>query len=294
MNEHKAGFVNIIGYPNVGKSTLMNALIGERLSIITPKAQTTRHRILGILNGEDHQVVFSDTPGVINPKYKLQESMMGFVESALEDADIILLLIESGSAHDHQDLVARIKDTDTPLIVALNKIDQSKQEIVTKELADWQAQLPEATVLPISALHSFNLDQLKQLILDMIPESPPFYDKDELTDKNLRFFVAEIIREKILLLFKQEVPYSTEVVITEFKESTDITRIFATVYVSRESQKAILLGHGGKAIKKLGIESRKEIEDFIGQKVYLELKVKVSKDWRNDPRMLKWFGYSPQ
>lgn len=291
---HKAGFVNIIGSPNVGKSTLLNALTGENLAIITPKAQTTRHRIIGIVNEEDYQIVFSDTPGLIEPKYRLQESMMSFIDTAMEDADIFLLVIEAAEGFPFDAIIEKLNRKDTPLIVVVNKIDLLDQEKVVLALEKWKQVFPTAMLLPISALHKFNIDDLKSLILDYLPESPPYYPKDELTDRHLRFFVSEIIREKILLIYKQEIPYSVEVVIEEFKEQEDITHIRATVYASRDSQKAIIIGKGGKAIKRLGTDSRKSIEAFLRTRVFLDLQVKVSKEWRNDPKMLKWFGYSQQ
>lgn len=291
---HKAGFVNILGAPNVGKSTLMNAITGEKLSIVTPKAQTTRHRIIGIVNGDDYQIVFSDTPGVITPQYKLQESMMGFVQTAMEDADIFLLVVEHGEPIEKSLLLPRLLETQTPVIIALNKIDLADQTSIEKEIDSWKQRIPHADILPISALHNFNIDGLLKILLQYLPESPPYFDKDELTDRNLRFFVSEIIREKILLNFKQEIPYSAEVAIEDFQEDPTIVRIRASIIVNRESQKIIVIGHHGKAIKRLGTDARKDIEVYLGQKVFLELTVKVIKDWRDDPRHLRWFGYNPQ
>lgn len=291
---HKAGFVNILGAPNVGKSTLINALTGENLAIVTPKAQTTRHRILGIINEEDYQIVLSDTPGLLAPKYELQTAMMDFIDEALEDADILLLVVESGAAFPFNELLERIQKQDIPLILAINKVDLKDQAFLNTEMAEWEKRLPGARIIPVSALHQFNIEAIRQSILDLLPESPPYYDKDALTDRNLRFFVSEIIREKILLLYQKEVPYSAEVVVEEFKEEPGLVRIRASIHVARESQRGIILGKGGKAIKRLGTDARKSIEQFLEMKTFLDLQVKVSKDWRNDPKMLKWFGYSRQ
>ncbi|MCK9219924.1 MAG: GTPase Era [Bacteroidales bacterium] len=288
---HQAGFVSIIGYPNVGKSTLMNALLGERLSIITPKAQTTRHRIMGIFSDENFQIVYSDTPGVIKPHYKLHRAMMSAVFSALDDADVILLVTEAGNDFHQEEILKKLKETTKPVIVVINKIDLGDMEVLEKEAEKWRGTLDKATILPVSALHKVNLDQVFKAILHDLPESPPFYPKDELTDRSQRFFISEIIREKILLYFSQEIPYSTEVAIESFKEEEHLTRISATIYVSRESQKGILIGHQGVAIKKLGTVARKDIESFLGQHVFLELRVKVAKDWREDDQALKRFGY---
>jgi GTP-binding protein Era len=289
---HKAGFVSIIGYPNVGKSTLMNALLGERLSIITPKAQTTRHRIMGILSGDDYQVVYSDTPGVIEPHYKLHRAMMSAVFAALDDADVVLLLTESGNDFKQEEILNKLKEATIPVIVVINKIDLGNMEVLEAEVAKWMKTLEKSTVLPVSALHNLNLDQVFKAIIHHLPESPAFYPKDELTDRSQRFFVSEIIREKILLNFSQEVPYSTEVAVESFKEEDHITRITATIFVARETQKGILLGHQGSAIKKLGTDARKDIESFLQKHIFLELRVKVAKDWREDERALKRFGYS--
>jgi GTP-binding protein Era len=291
---HKAGFVNIIGKPNVGKSTLMNAMIGENLSIITSKAQTTRHRILGIVNGEDFQVVYSDTPGLITPGYKLQEYMLKFARSAFTDADIILYVtdIEDGTKK-ASEMVAQLNKLKIPLLILINKIDLSNEEAVSRLINDWQEAVPAATIIPISALEKFNLERIFALILESLPESPPFYPKDELTDKSERFFVSEMIREKILLNYQQEVPYAVEVEVESFKESDKIINIGSIIYVERESQKGILIGHQGKALKKVGTMARIDMEKFFGKKIFLELFVKVKKDWRNDGRILKQFGYNP-
>ncbi len=288
---HKAGFVNIIGKPNVGKSTLMNELVGEKLSIITPKKQTTRHRILGIVNEEDYQIIFSDTPGYLKPGYKLQESMMKFVESALLDADIFLYITAADEQDEDDEIIEKLKETDVPVIVVINKIDLSDQKKIETLYDSWQKKIPNAKVLPVAALHKFNVDTLFKMILELLPESPPYYPKDELTDKTMRFFVSEIIREKIFTNYQQEVPYSTEVIVDAYKEEEKIIRIMAYVFVIRESQKAIILGHKGNAIKKAATQARIDIEDFVGKKVFLEIRVKVSKDWRDDPMKLKRFGY---
>lgn len=289
--EHKSGFVNILGLPNAGKSTLMNALVGEKLSIITSKAQTTRHRIMGIVNGEDFQIVYSDTPGIVKPHYKLHESMMKFVNTALEDADIFLLVTEKSDDQLQEEYLQKINGSGKPVIIAVNKVDLQTQDEALAQVRMWEEKMPGATVIPVSALHRFNLDRVFDVLLDKLPVSPPYYPKDELTDRSMRFFVSEIIREKILLYFKQEIPYSVEVSVDEYKEKENITHISSTIYVSRESQKAIIIGHQGKSIKGLGMAARKDIEEFIDQKVYLELRVKVSKDWRDDQQQLKRFGY---
>lgn len=289
---HKAGFVNIIGKPNVGKSTLMNALVGEKLSIITSKAQTTRHRIMGIVNGDDFQIVYSDTPGIIEkPGYKLQESMMKFVESAFMDADIFLFLTEAGDRNYQDDFMTRITRENIPVLVLINKIDLSDQQRVEEAVLFWQQKLPGSRVLPVSALHKAGVTGVFDAILEMLPESPPFYDKEELTDRSMRFFVAEIIREQILVQFRKEIPYSVEVVVERYKEDEDPLMIDAVVYIERESQKAILIGHQGAAIKRLGTTARKELEAFIGKHIYLDLRIKVSKEWRENPLQLKRFGY---
>ena len=290
--EHKAGFVNIIGHPNVGKSTLMNQLVGEELSIITSKAQTTRHRILGIVNEDDYQIVYSDTPGIIDPAYKMQEGMMKFVYTSLQDADIILLMIESGqkSLRDER-LSSFLSNSETPIICILNKIDLSNQEKLEAEMIRWKEEIPNAYVLPISALHGFSVDVLKEKIIELLPVSPAYYPKDSLTDKNERFFVEEKIRERILMNYDQEVPYSVEVVVEEFKEEEEIIRIRAIIYASRESQKGILIGKGGLKLKTVGSEARKDLEEFFKKKIFLDVYVKVNKDWRNDDKQLKKFGY---
>ncbi len=295
MNEkkHRAGFVNILGAPNVGKSTLMNAIIGENLSIINSKVQTTRHRIMGFLNGEDFQIVFSDTPGIIEePSYKLHEAMMSFVESALEDADIFLYVTESTSAILHEKIIERMKKSNAKIIIVLNKIDLSNQEDLEEKVIKWKEILPDSEVVPVSALHNFNIEGVLQVILRNLPESPEYYPKDELTDKTMRFFISELIREQILIHYKKEIPYSTEVVIEEYKEIPHRIDIKATIYVIRETQKMILIGKGGQAIKRLGTESRKNIEEFTGKHIFLDITVKVSKDWRENDNQLRKFGYS--
>ncbi|GAA3985416.1 GTPase Era [Hymenobacter antarcticus] len=290
---HRAGFVSIIGKPNVGKSTLMNALVGERLSIVTSKAQTTRHRILGILNGEDFQLIYSDTPGIIQPKYELHNAMMSFVYSSLEDADVVLFVTDIYEKHDEEPVVERLrKMTDTPIILLVNKIDQANQEEVEAKLAYWKEQLPNAAeVLPISALNHFGTDGVLQLVMERLPVHPPYYPKDELTDKPERFFAAEMVREKIFKLYKKEIPYSCEVVIEEFKEEEDIIRIRGIIYVERNSQKGIVIGQGGEALKKVGTWAREEMEKFFQKKVFLEMYVKVNENWRTDPKALSRFGY---
>ena len=289
---HKSGFVNIIGLPNVGKSTLMNALVGEKLSIITSKAQTTRHRIMGIVNGEDFQIVYSDTPGIVNnPAYKMHELMNKFIDTALIDADIILLMTEVGKPFAQEDILDKINKAGIPVLVIINKIDLSDQESVVKEMENWGKRLLNSESIPISALNKFNIEKVFDRILFHLPESPPYFSKDEFTDKSMRFFVSEIIREKILTNFKKEIPYSAEVAVEEYKEEPRITRISANIFVARESQKAIILGHQGKAIKKVGTQARIDIEEFTGKKVFLELTVKVNKDWRDNENQLKRFGY---
>ena len=291
--EHKAGFVNIIGNPNVGKSTLMNALVGERLSIITSKAQTTRHRILGIVNDDSHQVIFSDTPGVIEPNYKLQENMMDFVYGAFQDADVLVYMVETGEKElKDQALFERLKHSDIPLIVLLNKIDKAEQNFVSEQMAQWAERLPKAEIYPISALNKFNLETVMNRIKDLLPVSPPYYEKDTLTDKSERFFVTETIREKILKYYKKEIPYSVEVEVEEFFDEKDIIKIRAIIYVIRESQKGIMIGHKGVALKKVGTLARRDLESFFQKKIFLDLYVKVNKDWRNDDKQLKRFGYN--
>ncbi len=289
---HKAGFVNIIGRPNVGKSTLMNSLVGERLSIITNKAQTTRHRILGILSSDDYQVVFSDTPGILEPNYKLQEFMMREVEGSLTDADIFLYVTEIGEHRPDERIVKRIIDSNVPIILVINKIDTSTQEKVMDDIEFWKGVFPGAVIIPASAKEGFNKERVLEEILANLPESPAYYDKEDLTDRHMRFIVAEIIREKILLTYDKEVPYSTEVVIDSYLEEPKLLRISAIIYCSRESQKPILIGEGGRMLKKVGTHARRDIEAFTGRKVFLEMNVKVAKDWRDDPRLLRHFGYN--
>lgn len=289
---HKAGFISIVGNPNVGKSTLSNLLIGERLSIITAKAQTTRHRILGILNGPDYQLVFSDTPGVLEPNYKLQETMLRFSKSALVDADVILFITDTvETPGKNEAFIQEVAKLETPVLLAINKIDLSNQEELEKLVAHWKTLLPKAEVFPISALRKFNVTTLMNRIMELIPEAPPYFEQDALTDKSERFFVSEIIREKILLYYQKEIPYSVEVEIESFKENKDRVDIRAIIHVARDSQKGIIIGHQGKALKKLGTEARKEIETFLAKKVFLELYVKVSKDWRDKDQFLRNFGY---
>jgi GTPase len=288
---HKAGFVNILGKPNVGKSTLMNALLGENLSIITPKAQTTRHRILGIANEENYQIIFSDTPGIIKPGYKLQEYMMTFVQTAIEDADLFLLISQIDNDFDDADILEKLKNTTAPVLLLINKIDLATQDQVVEKCEQWKKNFPSFQVLPISALNNFNLDQVLDKIVELLPESPPYYPKDDLTDRPVRFFISEIVREKILLNYQKEIPYSVEVGVESFKEDDKIVHIRSIIYVARESQKGILIGHQGKALKKIGIEARKEMEKFLGKQVFLELHVKVSKNWRDNDIQLGRFGY---
>ncbi len=289
---HKAGFVNILGNPNVGKSTLMNKLLGEKLSIITNKPQTTRHRIKGIINGENYQIVLSDTPGILEPKYKLQESMLKFVEEALSDADVIVYVTDPVDTKKQQrKYLDKIKSLGVPIIGVINKIDTVSQPEVMALIDEWQKIFPEAEIIPVSAMYNFNLQKLLDKIIELLPESPPYFPKDQLTDRPVRFFVAEIIREKIFEYYKQEVPYSVEVVVDEFKEYPNITKIYATIYVARESQKPIIIGKDGTALKKIGIEARKEIEAFLGTKVFLNLFVKVDKNWRDNLAKLKKYGY---
>jgi GTP-binding protein Era len=290
--EHKAGYVNILGKPNVGKSTLMNAMVGEKLSIITAKAQTTRHRILGIVNHPDYQVVFSDTPGILEPNYKLQEAMLKAARSALVDADVIVYVIEIGETPDMEEaFLKKLAIVSTPVLLVINKIDKSNQEKVTEAMKIWDEALPKAEKIPISALVKFNVNTVFQQILFHLPVSPPYFAKDALTDKSERFLTSEMIREKILLQYKQEIPYSVEVEIETFKEEAKLIRIYAIIYVERDSQKGILIGNEGKALKRVGRESRLDMEAFFNKKVFLELKVKVNKDWRNNERQIKKFGY---
>ncbi|MBE6328788.1 MAG: GTPase Era [Paludibacteraceae bacterium] len=289
---HKSGFVNIVGNPNVGKSTLMNALVGEKISIITSKAQTTRHRIMGIVNGEDFQIVYSDTPGVLKPNYKLQESMLNFSTGALTDADIILYVTDVVESFDkNQSFLEKVKKQSAPVMLIINKIDLTNQEKLIELVEKWKEVLPDTEIIPISATNNFNLDHLLKRIKAQLPDSPPFFEKDALTDKPARFFVTEIIREKILTNYDKEVPYSVEVVVESFKEDKKMIHINAVIYVERDSQKGIIIGQGGKMLKKVGTEARKDIESFFDKKVFLELYVKVEKDWRNKENKLKDFGY---
>ena len=293
--EHKAGYVNIIGNPNVGKSTLMNALVGERLSIITSKAQTTRHRILGIVNDEQHQIIFSDTPGVMNPAYKLQENMMDFVHGAFQDADMLLYMVETGEKGlKDEKLFERLKNTDLPILLMLNKIDRVEQDFVKEQILFWKELLPNAEIHPISALNKFNLDLVMTRIKALLPVSPPYFEKDALTDKSERFFVSETIREKILKYYKKEIPYSVEIEVEEFFDEEDIIKIRAIIFVARESQKGIIIGHKGRALKKVGTLARRDMEAFFQKKIFLDLYVKVNKDWRDDDKQLKRFGYNNQ
>ncbi len=289
---HKSGFVNIVGSPNVGKSTLMNRLVGEKLSIVTSKAQTTRHRILGIVNDEDYQVVFSDTPGVVNAAYKLHESMMDYVNTSLKDADVLLFITDvEENEMNHKETLEKIQKLKVPVICLINKIDLGDQAKVKERLEYWQERLPNAIVFPISALHGFNIDAIWERILELIPENPAYYDKEELSDRPMRFFVSEIIREKIFIHCQKEVPYSCQIEIEEYKEEEDLTRIRALIIVERDSQKGIIIGKGGEMLKRIGRESRLEIQKFIDQKVFLETFVKVDKDWRSTENKLKKYGY---
>ena len=290
--EHKSGFVNIIGNPNVGKSTLLNSMIGQDISIITNKAQTTRHRIKGILSDKNYQIVFSDTPGIIKPAYKLQESMMQYVKSAFQDADVILYVVEIGEQGlKDEEIFEKIKKLKIPLIILLNKIDLVSQDKVLLEIENWKRKFSKAIVLPISALNKFNINEIIDAIVEVLPISPPYYSKDDVTDKSERFFIEEIIREKILKHYKKEVPYSVEISVQEFFEEEDIIRIRAIIYVLRESQKGILIGHKGLGLKRIGTEARKDIEKMLDKKVFLATPIKVKKDWRNDNNQLKKFGY---
>ncbi|MBN1769097.1 MAG: GTPase Era [Prolixibacteraceae bacterium] len=289
---HKAGFVNIIGNPNVGKSTVMNALVGEKISIITSKMQTTRHRIKGIVSGDDFQIVYSDTPGILKPNYKLQENMLKYVDTAIGDADVILYVTDVIETFDkNTDYIEKIQKSGTPVILLINKIDLSNQEEVLGLYEKWHEILPEAEIVPVSAKEKFNVEPIFNMIIEKLPESPAFFPKDELTDRNERFFVQEIIREKILLHYQKEVPYSVEIEVEEFKEDEKMLSIRAIIYVNRETQKGIIIGHQGKAIKRVGIEARKDIEEFFSKKVFLDLYVKVSKDWRDEEKKLRGFGY---
>jgi len=289
---HRAGFVNIIGSPNVGKSTLMNKLVGEKLSIITSKMQTTRHRILGIVNDDKYQIIFSDTPGILDPGYKLHENMMKFVAEAIQDADVLIVMTDIyESLEKLKKRSDKLAQLEIPVLVLINKIDQSDAEKLVEQVDAWKKLVPKAEILPVSALHDLGCDFILPRIIDLLPESPPYFGKDELTNRNTRFFISEIIREKILIQFKKEVPYSCEVVVEEYKEDENIVRIRANIIVSRTTQKGILIGHRGEKIKKLGMASRKDIEKFIDSKVHLALFVKVDKDWRNKEDKLKKYGY---
>lgn len=291
---HKAGFVNIVGNPNVGKSTLMNQLVGERISIATFKAQTTRHRIMGIVNTDDAQIVFSDTPGVLKPNYKLQESMLAFSESALQDADVLLYVTDVvENPEKNMDFLEKVGKMTIPVLLLINKIDQSDNKTLGDLVEKWHGLLPSAEILPISAQNKFGIGMLMKRIKELLPDSPPYFDKDQLTDKPARFFVSEIVREKILLYYSKEIPYSVEVRVESFKETDNLIRIGAVIYVERDSQKGIIIGHQGIALKKVSTESRKSLEKFFGKNVYLEIFVKVDKDWRNSKRELDSFGYNP-
>ena len=289
---HKAGFVNIVGNPNVGKSTLMNLLVGERISIATFKAQTTRHRIMGILNTDDAQIVFSDTPGVLKPNYKLQEAMLRFSRSALRDADVLLYVTDMvESPEKNSDFIDEVRKLDVPIIVLINKIDLAGQDELIKKVEQWHSIIPEAEILPISAIAKFNVDTLMRRVMELLPASPPYFEKDALTDKPARFFVTEIIREKILLHYDKEIPYVCEAAVEHFKEEESKIYIKALIYVERESQKGIIIGHEGSALKKVASDARKELEKFFGKRISLEIYVKVDKDWRNSDRQLRRFGY---
>lgn len=289
---HKSGFVNIVGNPNVGKSTLMNLLVGEKVSIITSKAQTTRHRILGIVNTEDYQIVYSDTPGVLRPNYKLQESMLSFSESALSDADVLLYMTDVIEKTDkNEEFLQKVQKVDAPVLLLINKIDQTNQQELEKLVAQWKELLPKAEIYPISALNKFNVDVIKNRILQLIPESPPYFEKDALTDRPARFFVTEIIREKILLYYQKEIPYAVEVIVEEFKEEKDIINIRALIVVERDTQKGIIIGHKGAALKKVATMARLDLERFFNKKIFLQIFVKVEKDWRSRDNLLRQYGY---
>ena len=291
-NKHKSGFVNIVGNPNVGKSTLMNRLVGERISIITSKAQTTRHRIIGIVNTADMQIVYSDTPGVLHPNYKLQESMLNFSQSALGDADVLLYVTDVVEKIDkNEEFLQKVQKVECPVLLLINKIDATTQPELEKLVAEWKELLPKAEIIPISALSNFNIDYVKRRVEDLMPESPPYFEKDALTDKPARFFVNEIIREKILLYYDKEIPYSVEVVVEQFKEDAKKIHIHAVIYVERDSQKGIIIGKQGKALKKVATEARRDLERFFGKTVFLETYVKVDKDWRSSDKELRNFGY---
>lgn len=293
--QHKAGFVNIVGNPNVGKSTLMNQLVGEQISIATFKAQTTRHRIMGIVNTPEAQVVFSDTPGVLKPNYKMQEMMLAFSESALADADILLYVTDvRETPTKNMDFLEKVSKMEKPVILLINKIDESEQNQLGDLVETWHKLLPKAEILPISAKNKFGTEILMKRILELLPESPAYFDKDQLTDKPAKFFVSEIIREKILRYYDKEIPYSVEVAVERFKEDDRLIRINAVIYVERDSQKGIIIGHQGQALKKISAEARKSLEQFFGKKIFLETYVKVDKDWRSSKRELRLFGYDPQ
>ena len=292
---HKAGFVSIVGNPNVGKSTLMNLFVGERISIATFKAQTTRHRIMGIVSTDDYQIVFSDTPGVLKPNYKLQEDMLAFSVSSLEDADILLYVTDTVEKQSkNEDFISKVKKLSIPILVLINKIDLSNEKEVTKLVEYWHEQIPQAEIVPLSAKARFNVDNVQKRIVELLHESPDYFDKDQLTDKPSRFIVSEIIREKILLYYDKEIPYSVEVLVTEFKEDKKLIRIAATIFVERESQKGIIIGHGGVALKRVGEEARRDIQKFFDKKVFLQLYVKVNPNWRNSSKSLESFGYEPK
>ena len=292
---HKAGFVSIVGNPNVGKSTLMNLFVGERISIATFKAQTTRHRIMGIVSTDDYQIVFSDTPDVLKPNYKLQEDMLAFSVSSLEDADILLYVTDTVEKQSkNEDFISKVKKLNIPILVLINKIDLSNEKEVTKLVEYWHEQIPQAEIVPLSAKARFNVDNVQKRIVELLPESPDYFDKDQLTDKPSRFIVSEIIREKILLYYDKEIPYSVEVLVTEFKEDKKLIRIAATIFVERESQKGIIIGHGGVALKRVGEEARRDIQKFFDKKVFLQLYVKVNPNWRNSSKSLESFGYEPK
>lgn len=288
---HRSGFVSIIGNPNAGKSTLMNALLGEELSITSPKAQTTREKILGILNGEDYQIVFSDTPGILNPHYKLQESMLKSIENSLDEADVFVLITDVGEDFKNPGIIERIQNLKQPIILLINKVDTVTQEEAMKKIAYWQEKIPQAEILPISALHKFQTDRLLEMILEKLPDNPAYFPKDELSDRNLRFFASETIRKHIMLQYKQEIPYSVQVEIESYKEMAKLDRIEAVIYVEKDSQKGILIGKGGSALKRVGTDARKEFEKFLGKQIFLNLRVKVLKNWRNDDQLLRRFGY---
>jgi GTP-binding protein Era len=291
---HKAGFVNLVGNPNVGKSSLMNLFVGDRISIATFKAQTTRHRILGILSSDDYQIVFSDTPGVLKPNYKLQEAMLAFSLSALEDADVLLYVTDTiEDSSKNSDFIEKVEKLNIPILVLINKIDLTNQENLISLVEQWHERLPKAEIFPVSAKAKFNTDKVLERIIELLPESPNYFDKDQLTDKPSRFIVSEILREKILLYYDKEIPYSTEVVVNEFHEEEKIIHISATIYVERESQKGIIIGHRGIALRKVGMEARRDIERFFNKKVFLKTFVKVDSDWRNSDKELKMFGYDP-